>query len=229
MTIRDGRRTSAVGGRFARPVRGSLHRFIVGERSNLMIRLRSESACGLAVATTLLVAAPMASAGPIHVTDGQFTNANEWTGPLVSKTFFPQVGASGGAVLYVEQARLNGAQIGNFDTLYLMYDYVNSPPGVGLQGFFDVFSRSESTTTSRACRAVAATRTLLPISASRVCGKNRRATYRTSISTDRSRSMKTHRGRRHLRSKSPVLLPLSVLAQVRAMACHMCWRSFSSR
>lgn len=55
-----------------------------------------------------------------HVTDGSF-GPNEWTGPTVSKSFFPVVGNSGGAYLYADQGvDTNGTN------LYLMYDYTNS-------------------------------------------------------------------------------------------------------
>jgi hypothetical protein len=57
-----------------------------------------------------------------HATDGGFTTADEWDfvhRSTVHSTFFPVVGNSnGGAVLDVE---------GSSSTLYLMYDYFNSP------------------------------------------------------------------------------------------------------
>ena len=60
--------------------------------------------------------------GSKHTTDGTFTGVNEWTGSNVSHTYFPVVGARGGAALYVEHDAVN---------LFLMYDYLNSP-GVGI-------------------------------------------------------------------------------------------------
>lgn len=74
-----------------------------------------------------------------HVTDGQFTG-DEWGSDTnASKSFFPVVGNSGGAWLYVAQGSVPG-QTGN---LYLMYDWINSPtlgfdPTKG-PTFFDVF------------------------------------------------------------------------------------------
>ena len=85
-----------------------------------------------------------------HVTDGSFTSPTEWAGPNVSKVFFPVVGQSGGAYLYVEQgfrqqqqplAGPNAIALGSPDTLFLMYDYVNSN-ALGFNSgnaFFDVF------------------------------------------------------------------------------------------
>jgi len=67
------------------------------------------------------------------------SDASEWGGrATVSKSFFPVVGQTGGAFLYVEQA--TGAAA-NGTELYLMYDYVNSN-ALGINGgnsFFDVF------------------------------------------------------------------------------------------
>jgi hypothetical protein len=76
-----------------------------------------------------------------HITDGQF-GQNEWTGThVVTPTFFPVVGDTGGAYLYADQGL--GTQAGN---LYLMYDYVNSPiTGFGqANSFFDVFFQVDS-------------------------------------------------------------------------------------
>ncbi len=103
-----------------------------------------------------------------HVSDGQFTSPNEWTGPTVAKSFFPVQGQAGGAYLYVEQGftappasidfspldmpraiGMNRAQLPLPEpatrppnTLFLMYDWVNSnnvfQPG-STSVFFDVF------------------------------------------------------------------------------------------
>ena len=103
-----------------------------------------------------------------HVSDGQFTSPNEWTGPTVAKSFFPVQGQAGGAYLYVEQGftappasidfspldmpraiGMNRAQLPlpepatrSPNTLFLMYDWVNSnnvfQPG-STSVFFDVF------------------------------------------------------------------------------------------
>ena len=80
--------------------------------------------------------------GEKHCTDGGFnlhnggsrtSDSTEWSGPNVSKTFFPRVGDAGGSWLYVEQ----GGGIAAVDNqLYLMYDYVQ--PAVATS-FFDVF------------------------------------------------------------------------------------------
>ncbi len=75
-----------------------------------------------------------------HITDGMF-DTGEWTGPNVNKTFFPQVGQSGGSWLYVEQTLPISPSSGGGstpNTLFLMYDYVNSP-SLGNLNFFDVF------------------------------------------------------------------------------------------
>ena len=91
-----------------------------------------------------------------HVTDGVFTGGvggQEWTGPNVSKTFFPVVGQSGGAYLYVEQGSHQGSpqsvSLGGVSpavvslspgTLFLMYDWVNSVNFmVNPSSFLDVF------------------------------------------------------------------------------------------
>jgi hypothetical protein len=79
-----------------------------------------------------------------HVTDGAF-GTNEWNGPNVVKDSFPVVGNSGGAFLYVDQGA--GFQAG---TLYLLYDYVNSPNagfGNASTSFFDVFFQVKSDNT----------------------------------------------------------------------------------
>ena len=80
-------------------------------------------------------------AGLIHCTDGgfnlhnggsQISDATEWGGPNVSKTFFPlALDGSGGAYLYVEQG-----VTGQPNQLYLMYDYV---AGTSAEPFFNVF------------------------------------------------------------------------------------------
>ena len=91
-----------------------------------------------------------------HVTDGSFGFA-EWSGPTVAKQFFPVAGQTGGAYLYVDQGRQSSG-IPAFapalsispspDTLYLMYDYVNSnAPGLAFNNgnsFFDVFFEVKS-------------------------------------------------------------------------------------
>lgn len=73
----------------------------------------------------------------VHVTDGTFTTPNEWTTPTTRTLFFPLVGATGGAYLYVDQGFRTGSTDVSPDTLFLMYDYVHGTT----QGssFFDVF------------------------------------------------------------------------------------------
>ena len=103
----------------------------------------------LCCAATQVAASPFA-----HVTDGVFTggnNGNEWTGGNVSKTFFPVVGLSGGAYLYVEQGTSGSPNLTGFvspsstffrspGTLFLMYDWVNSVNfPVDANSFLDVF------------------------------------------------------------------------------------------
>jgi hypothetical protein len=88
----------------------------------------------------------------VHVTDGAFTTPAEWdtSRATVSKSFFPvNADSSGGASVYVEQgfcginaaAAGGGGALGN--TLFLMYDYWNSPNvfpnGVTGTSFFDIF------------------------------------------------------------------------------------------
>ena len=104
----------------------------------------------LCCAATQVAASPFA-----HVTDGVFTSGAEWTGTNVSKTFFPAVGPdgpaqSGGAYLYVEQGNRQFNQLktinpelvafGTPNTLFLMYDWVNSVKfAVDAHSFLDVF------------------------------------------------------------------------------------------
>lgn len=58
-----------------------------------------------------------------HSTDGTFTG-DEWGSDTnASKSFFPVVGNTGGAWLYVAQ----GSVLGQTGNLYLMYDWINSP------------------------------------------------------------------------------------------------------
>jgi hypothetical protein len=88
----------------------------------------------VALCVALPVSVPSAALGA-HITDGQF-GADEWQD--VAPTFFAAVGDSGGSYLYAEHETVGSAQ-----TLYLMYDYVNSP-AVGIDptvvdSFFDVF------------------------------------------------------------------------------------------
>ena len=104
----------------------------------------------LSCAATQVAASPFA-----HVTDGTFTSGAEWTGTNVSKTFFPVVGPagpgqSGGAYLYVEQGNRAFAGVdgispalvafGSPNTLFLMYDWVNSTSfPVDARSSLDVF------------------------------------------------------------------------------------------
>jgi hypothetical protein len=108
----------------------------------------------LAVALTVIAWPPVAAAASIfnpHVTDGTFTSPQEWTGPVVAKQFFaPASDGSGGAFLYVEQGISSpfANDHSPFDTLYLLYDYVNSAPGGDqLNSFFDVFFQVSPTRT----------------------------------------------------------------------------------
>lgn len=73
--------------------------------------------------------ASFVAGGCVHTTNGQF-DPGEWNCSSASKIFFPQVGASGGAFLYVDQGQ------GSNNNLYLMYDYVASTT---TSSFFDVF------------------------------------------------------------------------------------------
>jgi hypothetical protein len=68
----------------------------------------------------------------LHNAGSQTSDAPEWAGPNVSKTFFPlALDGSGGAYLYVEQGIT-----GQPNRLYLMYDYV---AGTAAESFFNVF------------------------------------------------------------------------------------------
>ena len=60
-----------------------------------------------------------------------FTNAAEWSCLSATHINFPQVGGSGGAVLYADQGVVQNRAI-----LYLMYDYY---AGATTASFFDVF------------------------------------------------------------------------------------------
>jgi hypothetical protein len=97
------------------------------------------------VAVVLILGGSPARANPLfHVTDGFFTSDEEWTGEMVSVSFFPYNPATnaGGAYLYVEQGfrSVNASAVLLPDTLYLMYDYVASPQAnFGVGSFFDVF------------------------------------------------------------------------------------------
>src|SRR5207302_242790 len=80
-----------------------------------------------------------------HNTNGVF-DQQEWSGPNVSKTQFPLVGASGGATLYVEQgfSNLGAAAVARPSpgTLFLGYDITLNPAGAtppNANSFFDVF------------------------------------------------------------------------------------------
>src|ERR1700736_5475249 len=63
-----------------------------------------------------LAHAAVVGGGCTHITDGTF-GSGEWNCATVHRTVFPQVGAAGGATLYVDQ----GLQTGFLD-LFLMYD-----------------------------------------------------------------------------------------------------------
>jgi len=87
---------------------------------------------------------PLCASPLSHAVDGAFTTASEWQGENVSRTFFPVVGQTGGAFLYVEQGfagEVIPLQVQSPNTLFLMYDYVNSDaPGFsGTNASFDVF------------------------------------------------------------------------------------------
>lgn len=90
----------------------------------------------VALLTLVLITPPPASA-QVHVTDGVFTTPAEWTTPTTVSVFFPPVGVTGGAYLYVDQGfRSANPTSGSPDTLFLMYDAVRAAsPG----GFFEVF------------------------------------------------------------------------------------------
>jgi len=90
----------------------------------------------LAVAALSIFSFTATMASAQHITDG-ILGPNEWNGPNASKTFFPQVGPTGGAYLYAEQTQTKLTVAGQ-DNLYLAYDYVNSP-NLGPLSFFDVF------------------------------------------------------------------------------------------
>jgi hypothetical protein len=87
-----------------------------------------------AMALGLCLASPVRAQ---HLTDGSFSNPAEWDPlrPTVTKHFFAGApDGSGNAYLYVEH------QLGAKNLLYLMYDYVGSPPGSdATNSFFDVF------------------------------------------------------------------------------------------
>ena len=101
----------------------------------------SSALAGVAVLALAAAVTPAATAatvctggcGSLHVTDGAFTNVQEWNTarPTVNKTVFAKgTDGSGGAALYVEQTG---------GTLYLMYDYYNPQPGFTVNTLFDVF------------------------------------------------------------------------------------------
>ena len=102
--------------------------------------------CGAAWLLCAGGVSPVRAGQNSHVNDGLFTSDAEWSGPTVAKSFFPVVGQTGGAYLYVEQGfarqvATSAIIISSPDTLFLMYDYVNSSSLslTGSNAFFDVF------------------------------------------------------------------------------------------
>ncbi len=83
-----------------------------------------------------------------HVTDGQFTNPLEW-GTVIPSFFQQTSDGTGGAYLYVEQGFAGvsaAAGVLKPDTLFLMYDFVDSNTSLtptqghdASNSFFDVF------------------------------------------------------------------------------------------
>ena len=81
-----------------------------------------------------------------HHNDGAFTTGDEWFGrSTVHSSLFPVVGNAGGAVLVAE---------GSSSTLYLMYDYFNSPNVGGVLNSVTIFFNSTEIDSSHVSYAI---------------------------------------------------------------------------